>query len=236
MVKINIDGKELEAREGSTVLEAARENNIDIPTICYHPELTPSGDCRLCLVEIVKGSRSRLVVSCLYPVEPGLVVKTSTERVKQDRKMVMQLLLSICPGSELLQKMGKKLGVEKVEFPIEKNPCILCGLCVKVCKEVVGVGAIGFAQRGTKREVSTPFGEPSGTCIGCGSCVFVCPTKFISMEDKNGYRIIPNWGVKLKMVNCSKCGQPFAPDRQLEHIRKKLKLPKDSLTVCPSCK
>src|SRR3990172_5829074 len=150
MVKINIDGKDLEAKEGATVLEVARENNIYIPTLCYHPELTPSGDCRLCLVELVKGGRSRLVVSCLYPVEPGLVVNTDSERVKADRKMVMQLLLSITPGSELLQSLGKKLGVEKVEFPIDKNPCILCGQCVKVCKEVVGVEALGFAQRGAK--------------------------------------------------------------------------------------
>lgn len=236
MVKINIDGKDLEANEGSTVLEVARENNIDIPTLCYHPELTPSGDCRLCLVELVRGNRSRLVVSCLYPVEPGLVVKTNTERVKEDRKMVMQLLLSITPGSELLQALGKKLGVEKVEFPIDKNPCILCGLCVKVCKEVVGVEALGFARRGTKREVTTPFGEPSSTCIACGSCVFICPTNCIKMEDKKGYRIIPNWGVKLKLANCSKCGMPLAPERQLEHIRKTAKLPPDSLTVCPSCK
>ncbi|MDP2953454.1 MAG: 2Fe-2S iron-sulfur cluster-binding protein, partial [Chloroflexota bacterium] len=173
IVTLNMDGREVSAPAGTTLLQVARRNGIPIPTLCYHEAVSAYGGCRLCLVELVRDSRSKLVVSCLYEVEPGLVVKTNSERVRDTRRMILDLLLAQCPHSEVIQDLAREYGLEKSSFPSpdENNLCMLCGLCVRACQEVVGVNAISLVDRGTNREVSTPFSEPSQTCIGCGSCV-----------------------------------------------------------------
>jgi NADH dehydrogenase/NADH:ubiquinone oxidoreductase subunit G len=236
MVNLWIDDHEIKAKEGSTILEVAREQGIHIPTLCYHDAVTPYGACRLCIVEIFRNTRSRLVTSCLYPVEDGLVVKTNTERITNLRKVVIELLLAHCPNVKTIQDLAHEFGVEKTEFELEDKDCILCGLCVRVCEEIVGVNAISLVNRGTKREAATPFYEASDSCIGCGSCSYVCPTGCIRVEDIGDKRIIPKWKAEFKLKKCQACGNYFAPEAQLAYLQKVLELPKEEFEFCPNCR
>lgn len=234
-----IDGREIQAEEGLTILKVARDNGIEIPTLCYNEALEPYGACRLCSVELIRNGRSRIVASCLYPVEEGLIVKTASERVIANRKMLVELLLARCSEEKVIQDLARKLGVERTSFRLEyleRNRCILCALCVRACQEVVGVSAISLVNRGVKREVAPPFLETASNCIGCGSCVYVCPTSCIEMEDIGDTRIIHKWKVKFKLKKCKVCGNYFAPEAQLDYIRKKTGLPEEFFDACPNCR
>lgn len=236
IVNLTINGRPIQAKMDSTILDVARDHGILIPTLCYNENLGPEGRCRLCLVEIKRGQRTRMVTSCLYPVEEGLQVQTDTEKVLQTRRMILELLLARCPDSDVIQEMASKMGVEKTRFrPDEGNwKCILCGLCVKTCEEAVGVSAIGLSQRGSIKKVGTPYMEPTMVCIGCGACHFVCPTKAIRMTEKDGVRRI--WGRDFKLQACPVCGQFFAPEYQLEWMAKKTGVPLDFLRTCQNCR
>jgi coenzyme F420-reducing hydrogenase beta subunit/ferredoxin len=180
VVTIMVDGAQIKAREGTTILEVSRKNGVNIPTLCYHSALSPFGACRVCSVEIVdKRGRKRIVTSCNYPVEEGLVVYTKSERVLRTRKLLLELLLARCPNVKAIQDMSREYGVQKPSFWIrdEEEDCILCGLCTRVCDEKIGVYAINFANRGVKRVVTAPYHKFSDDCIGCGACAIVCPTK-----------------------------------------------------------
>jgi bidirectional [NiFe] hydrogenase diaphorase subunit len=177
-IRFSIDAREVEAMEGWTVLETARQYGMHIPTLCYHEAVKSSGACRLCVVEAWQGDRSKIVVSCMYPVAEGLVIHTGTERVRNVRRWILEMLLAECPASKEIRSLAAEHGVLTTRFP-SKNPneaCLLCGLCVRVCDEVVGVQAISFASRGVSKRIATPFMVPTKTCIACGSCVTVCPT------------------------------------------------------------
>ena len=242
MVKITINGRNITAPEGSTVLHAARENNINIPTLCENEAVAPYGACRLCLVEIktAKG-RQRLVTSCIYQVEEGLTVQTNTERIQKIRKMLIELLLARCPDSDVIRDLAKEHGVTggRLTEQTGNNKCILCANCARTCEEVVGVSAISLSKRGVERELTTPFGEDfSDDCIGCGSCSYSCPTGAITMEDKNGIRKIiwPHNEMKFKMKKCSVCGQFWAPVKQVEYVAKTSGTPITDYDVCPNCR
>ena len=238
MVTLSIDGREVQAEEGATILEVARAHNIYIPALCYHEEVAPYGACRLCMVEIVTSGKERLVASCLYPVEEGLRVKTNTERVINNRRMIMELLLARCPNNKVIQDLARQLGVDKTPFKLEDKQCILCALCTRVCQEVVGVSAISLVNRGVDRQMTTPFNDFSEACIGCGSCAYVCPTGAISMEDVGDTRIIdmPQAKMEFKLRKCNKCGKYWAPERQLEYIAKIAGLAPETFDVCPDCR
>ncbi len=185
-MKLEIDGKTVEIEAGNTLLDAARSIGIDIPTLCYHPALEPFGACRLCSVEIEKRGRTKVVTACNYPVEDGLVVRTNTPDIIEIRKLLLELLLARCPDEGRIQDLASEYGVSKPRFLIEDEHCILCGLCTRVCEELVGVSAINVISRGVEREVGAPYNELSDDCIGCGACALVCPTEAIRLE-KNIY-------------------------------------------------
>ena len=177
-IKINGQELEIEARDGRapSILEAAGQSGVAIPRLCHHPALEPYGSCRLCTVEVEKNGRKRFVTACNYPLEEGLVVETCSTGVLAIRKMILELLAARCPGERRIQDLAIEYGVAKPRFLLEHEDCILCGLCHRVCSELVGVSAINAQNRGVLRDVDTPYGELSEDCIACGACALVCPT------------------------------------------------------------
>lgn len=209
MVNLTINGKQVQAPQGSTILEAARNAGIYIPTLCYHPDLRAEGACRLCMVE-ASGART-LVASCVYPVSDGMVVKTNTAKVREARKTVVELLLANHPkdclscqksGDCELQKIAADLGVRKIRFEggetkahtmdcsnpslvRDQEKCILCGRCIRICRDVQGMSVYSFAGRGFNTIVSTAFEHDlkDAACTYCGQCASVCPTGAIVEKD-----------------------------------------------------
>jgi bidirectional [NiFe] hydrogenase diaphorase subunit len=239
MVNLTIDNKKIEAEAGQTILEVARENGIVIPTLCSNEALEPSGACRMCVVEVKHGKRTRIVTSCLYPVAEGLTVETKSERVLASRRLVLQLLLARCPESQQLKEMAEDLGIKpEPRFTPDKDgsKCILCRMCVRTCEKVVGVSAIGFSYRGAEKKVCTPFQEESATCIGCGACAYICPTGHIEMETTKTGDSRTIWGRTFKMATCTVCGRYFAPEDQLKYISRTADVPLENLAVCISCR
>jgi predicted molibdopterin-dependent oxidoreductase YjgC len=226
MISLTIDNKEVTVPEGTTVLEAARQLNIDVPTLCHDPRLKPFGACRLCIVEI-DGMR-KPVTSCTTPATAGMVVKTQSERLYRLRKTTVELLLSDHPddcmtcigsGDCSLQELAYQFGIKENRFKgqmrehnrVDHNPfinrqqnkCIMCGLCVRVCEEVQGIGAIGYAERGFESKVIPPFGHDLN-CVFCGQCVSVCPTGALSAHVWAGK---PRFGnIKETETTCTYCG------------------------------
>ena len=183
-MKFVLNGRQRTAREGTTVLETAREAGIDIPAVCAREPLQPYGACRLCIVEArEKGrKRSRVVASCLFPVKEGLEVKTDTAKIRKLRKFLLELLLARSPHAPYVKELAARYGVTKPRFSKLDDNCILCGLCVRVCSEVVGANAIGFSQRGIYRKIDSPFGIDHSRCLACGACTYLCPTGAVQME------------------------------------------------------
>jgi NADH dehydrogenase/NADH:ubiquinone oxidoreductase subunit G len=175
MIELKINGLPVAVEEGTTLLEAAKFLGFPIPTLCHMEGLTPYGACRLCLVEIGKGEKAKVVSSCTYPAQPGLTVRTSSSRVVRARKMMIELLLASCPQSKVIQDLASAHGVNQQRFKQEHEDCILCGLCVRMCKEQMMAGAIGFRGRGEHRTLGTPFDADSDRCRLCGGCIQVCP-------------------------------------------------------------
>ncbi len=236
MVPLVIDGQRVEGKEEASVLEAALDAGIEIPHLCYNESVRPYGACRLCLVEISRKGRSRMTTACTHPVLEGIEVFTHTEKVLRARRMVIELILAMCPGDSLIQEMARGMGVQEVRFKKEEKDCILCGLCARVCDEVVGAHAIQFASRGDRREMMPPFNDEATNCIACGACVVVCPVDVIRMKEEGDERTILRWKRTLKMKKCKVCGNYFAPWFQLEKFREKAKLSKDFFDVCYTCR
>lgn len=175
MISLTINGLEVKVEKGSTVLEAARFLGFPVPTLCHMEGLSPYGACRLCVVEIGRGESAKLVTSCTYPVQEGLVVRTASERVLKARKMILELLLASCPQSKTIQDLASEHEVRTQRFRQEQEDCVLCGRCVRMCSEQMAAGAIGFFGRGQDRGIGTPFNVTSEQCRLCGGCIYVCP-------------------------------------------------------------
>lgn len=204
-VSLTLDGKRRKARKGQSVLEAARDHGIEIPTLCYHEALEPVGSCRLCVVEVTSSGRARTMASCVTPVEEGMVVATSTPRIGEIRRMIMRLLLARCPDIEIIRRMARDLGVKTNPFPKDSEDCYLCGMCVRACAEIVGVGAIGFAYRGPKSEVQPPFGQESNACIGCGTCTTICAARTFDLAKVLARRSMHKTGGAKDILRCTIC-------------------------------
>jgi len=175
VITLNIDGLDVPVEPATTLLEAVRFYGFPIPTLCHMDGLTPYGACRLCIVEIGEGDRAKLVTSCTYPAQEGLVVRTASSRVLRARRVVVELLLGSCPQSKTIQDIASALGVRQQRFRQEYEDCILCGRCVRMCEEQMVAKAIGFRGRGQSRSIGTPFDAASDTCRRCGACMQVCP-------------------------------------------------------------
>jgi bidirectional [NiFe] hydrogenase diaphorase subunit len=178
-IRLQIDGKEVGAKKGMTVLEAAQSAGIYIPTLCHHEKLEPFGGCRICIVEVESRGWTKLVVSCVYPVEDKLIVRTRSEKVDRIRKTLIELLMAHAPDSPQLLELAQVYGADKDRF--EKNPsfCIHCGLCVRYCAEVTQKNAIGFVDRGIRKEISFIPEIAAKECNDCKECFPLCPTSYL---------------------------------------------------------
>jgi len=234
-ILILIDGRKVKAKENSTILENTQEMNIDIPTLCYHKDLSSFGACRLCTVEVKTNGKWQLAASCNTPVENGMEIRTNSDKVRESRKLAAELLYYKYPTTEAVREIARKLGARAPEEKGEGHDCILCGLCVRTCQEIVGVSALTFQDRGRGRDIDEPRIEFNpNACIGCGSCAYVCPTGYAQMESVDDRRII--WDKVFKMIACSVCGRFFAPEDQLKYIGKVTNVPFDELTTCTDCR
>lgn len=172
-----IDDAPVQVEEGLTLLQAAKKAGINIPTLCYHEKLMPYGACRLCLVEIEKKGRTRIVASCAYPAEEGLKVFSESPKVKEIRKLLVELYLAMFPYNNEIKSLAKKYGLRGTRFKKENNYCILCGLCVRYCAEVKGDYAVGFVGRGINKKVTfIPDSAYFKHCVNCMKCMDICPT------------------------------------------------------------
>ncbi len=178
-IRLQIDGKDVTAEEGTPLLEAARRAGIDIPALCYHEKLKPYGACRLCTVEIESRGRTRLVASCVYTVEEGLVVRTRSEKIDRIRKTLLELLLAHAPDAPTLKAWAAEYGADPDRFEKEPSFCIHCGLCVRYCAEVKGKNAIGFIDRGVRKEISFIPEIALQECENCKACFELCPTSYL---------------------------------------------------------
>jgi len=176
-ILFSIDGKEVKAAQGMTVLEAARQAGISIPTLCFHEKLEPFGGCRLCIVEVESRGSTRLVVSCVYPAEKNIVVRTRSEKVDRIRKMIIELLMAHAPDAFELQDLAREYGADRNRFEKEPSFCIHCGLCVRYCNEIKKKNAIGFVDRGIRKEISFIPEIASKECWSCKECFPLCPTE-----------------------------------------------------------
>ncbi|MBW1797159.1 MAG: (2Fe-2S)-binding protein [Deltaproteobacteria bacterium] len=178
-IRLQIDGKEVTARKGMTVLEAAQSVGIFIPTLCHHEKLEPFGGCRICIVEVEVRGLTKLVVSCVYLVEENLVVRTRSEKIDRIRKTLVELLLAHAPDSPPLQDLAVEYGADKDRFEKEASFCIHCGLCVRYCAEVKKKNAVGFVDRGIRKEISFIPEIASKECNSCKECFPLCPTSYL---------------------------------------------------------
>ncbi|MBW1950021.1 MAG: (2Fe-2S)-binding protein [Deltaproteobacteria bacterium] len=176
-ILLQIDGRQVEAEEGMTLLEAARKEGIHIPTLCHHDKLEPYGACRICIVEVEDRGRTKLVVSCVYPVEEGLIVRTRSEKIDRIRKMILELLLAHAPDAFGLQDLAREYGADRNRFEKEASFCIHCGLCVRYCAEVKKKHAVGFVDRGIRREICFVPEVAAKECWDCKECFPLCPTE-----------------------------------------------------------
>ena len=190
-IALTIDDRQVSVESGSAVLAACEELGIHVPTLCYHKALPGFGACRLCLVEVEQRGRTRIRASCTFPAEEGLVVRTNTEPVQRTRRVMAELLLARCPASEKVQEVAAGLGITETRFPKKNEDCILCGLCTRVCSELMKTGAIDFSGRGDTRNVGPAYDRQSPVCMACGACQVVCPTGAVDLEKVSARRPRP---------------------------------------------
>lgn len=205
-ISLQIDGREVAASDGMTILDAARKAGISIPTVCHHEKLEPFGGCRLCTVEADAGGRTNVVAACIYPAQQGMVVRTRTKQIDQIRKVLTEQLLAHAPESEVLQKLAREYQADKNRFAREASFCILCGLCVRYCDEVKKKNAVGFVDRGPNREIGFIPEIATKECWDCKECFPLCPTSALqaayvlmkSLADINRHGIASSNGEEVR--------------------------------------
>ena len=236
MIQIVIDGKNLEVEPETILIDAIRKLGVDVPTLCYHKAITPYGSCRVCSVEVKTANRTRIVTSCNYPIRSEIEVFTDSERVKALRKLLFELLLARSPKVPMLQEMAARYGATEGRFQLDDDACILCGKCVQVCDQVMGIAAIDFSGRGVEEVVGTPYDEASTACIGCGACDFVCPTNCIGLSDKDGVRTLKKWNTEHELILCHKCEKPVTTKAHADYLRARYTIEDSIFNTCTECK
>ncbi len=214
MITLTIDGQETQVEEGRTILEVTREHRLPIPTLCYHEALKPFAACRMCVVELENRRGGQLAPACTYPCEEGLIVQTNSEKVRRSRRITIELLMASAAHVPIIRAMAEELGVTAPRFTMEPDDCILCGLCVRACDEIVGVRAISLINRGIEKKVGSPLKISSPDCIGCGTCVLICPTGAIKLSDivDKGRSVHP-WESDFEQHACRLCNHHYLEPR-----------------------
>lgn len=220
-MKITIDNQICECRKGEYILDVAERNGIRIPTLCHHAALGEQGCCRVCIVEVEESGRKRIVTACVYPVSRECAVETDSDRVREQRGIILELLRRRAPESPEIAVLCETYHAPKLDRlrALDSGKCILCGLCVQACGRL-GSGAINTMLRGTEKLVGTPYDEPSPDCIGCGSCAEVCPTGHIAVTETADTRTI--WGRTFDLVKCERCGAVLDTPESLVHAAKRI--------------
>lgn len=245
MPRVTIDGIGVDVAEDATILDAAQQAGVWIPTLCHHAAISAPATCRLCMVELDRGDWKQLVTACNYPVRSDIVVNVCSAEAIRARRGVMELLLARAPDCEQLKELARRMGIEGTDLPTVtecQRDCILCGLCVAVCEEVIGQSAIGFAGRGEERVVATPFRHPSEQCIGCGACAAICPVGTIRLRihrDTNEVEVSP-FKSRAPLLVCEECGERMVTEPVLRQIEDRSQVDWDKFRerarLCPKCR
>jgi len=245
MPTVTIDGVKVEVEVEATILDAAQKAGIWIPTLCYNPSLSALAACRLCMVELDRGNWRQLVTACNYPVRRDITVYVSSAKAVQTRRGVMELLLARAPECEQLKELAGRMGVEGTPYPTvteSQRNCILCGLCVSVCEEVIGCSGIGFVGRGVERTIATPFRLPSEDCIACGACAVVCPvgTIQVRIHESTGEAEISPFKTRVKLLVCQECGARMVTEPVSTQMLSRVKIDweefRERVRLCPECR
>ncbi len=190
MIEITINDQKVQVEEGCTILDAATKIGVDIPALCHHPSLEPYGACRLCTVEIHDGRKTRMVTACNYPIRNPITVNTFSENTVNTRNTLIQMMMSRWPNVPYIREIAKRYNVEIPDYthPLadyNENACVLCGLCVRICKqEGIMEGITGFTGRGSSRAVDIPFEQHPNQCQECHKCEAICPTNAITIPSE----------------------------------------------------
>ncbi len=235
-VKLLVNGTHLEAEKDDFLLGVLLQAGFDVPHLCNLESVTPYASCRLCLVEIVRSGSVKIVTSCNYPVTEDIEVRLDTPEILEERSCIFELLLAQAPGSAKLRRYATRYGVSETTMRAQEGECILCGLCERICNEVIGVCAIGFSGRWTNKELTVPQEGENTLCIGCGSCARSCPTGCIKIEDIGLVRRMPSLRVTLELVPCQICGEATLTQAHARWLAERTKIPEGELYICDRCK
>ena len=233
MLTITIDGVECTCEKGEYIYDVARRNNIAIPVLCRSDAFSEHrACCRICIVEVETRGRRKVVTSCVYPIEQECAVYTKSEKILEERAVILSLLARRAPSAKCIADMNEMWGREGFErlVTIDNEKCILCGLCVQAC-DSLGTGAISTILRGTEKKVDTPYGMPSDFCVGCLSCANVCPAGAIDYAQDETTRTI--WKRSFELVFCAECGSIMGTPESVRHA---VGADGEAPVLCDSCR